>query len=267
MPKDTGTEKKTRRSFLCKKMSFTIPSSWEELTQQQLRFIFRLLAIYNTADDWEYRVKLTALIRFCNIRVEKRTRMGWLCQERKTKKVFLLDERLLPSLVAHVDYLCQLDLLNVRLEQFNTYRACDFELQELMFGEYLEAENYFQSFLQTNKEESLKGLVNILYGIKDDENVRQYPQEILYGAFLWFSAAKMLLGKMFPHFLKPSEEASGQVTQETLMENMRAQIRLLTKGDVTKNKYILEKTETWEALAELDALAQEAEEIKQRYGK
>lgn len=267
MPKDTGTEKKTRRSFLCKKMSFTIPGSWEELTQQQLRLVLRLMAIYNDSADWEERLKLSALLYFCNFRVVKRTMKGWLCQERKTKKAFLLDPHLLPSMVSHLDYLCHVETINVRIESFNGHQACDFELQELMFGDYLQAENYFQSFLQSEKEDSLKGLVNILYNVGEDENVKQYPQEILYGAFLWFSAAKMLLGKMFPHFLKPSEEESGQVTQETLMENMRAQIRLLTKGDVTKNKYILEKTETWEALAELDALAQEAEEIKLKYGK
>ena len=38
---------------------------------------------------------------------------------------------------------------------------------------------------------------------------------------------------------------------------MAAQIRILTKGDITKNDAIL-KSDTWSALLELDALAKEA---------
>ena len=53
----------------------------------------------------------------------------------------------------------------------------------------------------------------------------------------------------------------------SLYDSIRNQIRLLTKGDVTKQKYILEQTDTWTALGELDALAKEAEEISKKYGK
>ena len=36
---------------------------------------------------------------------------------------------------------------------------------------------------------------------------------------------------------------------------------------LTKQDYIMNHTDTWTALGELDALAMEAEEIKQKYGK
>jgi hypothetical protein len=48
---------------------------------------------------------------------------------------------------------------------------------------------------------------------------------------------------------------------------MRAQMRLLTKGDVTKEQYIRDEVDTWTALAELDASAKEADEIEKKYGK
>ena len=44
-------------------------------------------------------------------------------------------------------------------------------------------------------------------------------------------------------------------------------MRLLTKGDVTKEHDIRNNVDTWTAMAELDALAQEAEEIERKYGK
>jgi hypothetical protein len=75
--------------------------------------------------------------------------------------------------------------------------------------------------------------------------------------FLWFCAVKQLLGRWFHNFLKPAGESGTAITQESQYESTQAQIRLLTKGDVTKQKYILEQTDTWTALAELDALAKE----------
>lgn len=45
---------------------------------------------------------------------------------------------------------------------------------------------------------------------------------------------------------------------------MNAQIRALTKGDITKEKEVLH-LDTWRALTELDALAKEAEEFNRKY--
>ena len=42
------------------------------------------------------------------------------------------------------------------------------------------------------------------------------------------------------------------------------QIRALTKGDITKEKEIFEM-DTWRALTELDAQAQEYEDLKKKY--
>ena len=49
-----------------------------------------------------------------------------------------------------------------------------------------------------------------------------------------------------------------------LQESMNAQIRALTKGDITKEKEVLH-LDTWRALTELDALAKEAEEFNRKY--
>ena len=56
------------------------------------------------------------------------------------------------------------------------------------------------------------------------------------------------------------------IWRENMVDSMRAQIRMLTKGDVSKKDYILNHVDTWTALEELDAQAQELEEIKQRNG-
>ncbi|UKK48769.1 hypothetical protein L6475_02010 [Prevotella sp. E9-3] len=248
-------------------MRFTVPKGWKELTQEQLRYVLRLLWLYNDRTDGMDRAKMAAFVHFCGFEVVRRTDQGWLCRQRKSGDAFLLDPELLPSLLESVEWIADTEQMNVRIEQVGGYKAVDFELQELPFGKYLEAENNFQSYLQSKQENSLSELARILYLVPYGSDGPTFGEEELLGAFLWFNAAKQLLGRMFPNFLKPASGEQEPVTQESLIEATRAQIRLLTKGDVTKQKYILEETDTWTAMAELDALAKEAEEIKRKYGK
>ena len=267
MPKDTRTNGKTLLSSLCRQVAFDVPTCWEKLTQEQLRYVIRLLWLYGEAPDWQERVKTAAFLHFCGLDVARRTDQGWLCRVQKTGKAFLLNPELLPSLLQHLDWICHAEQMNVRIEQVDGHRAVDFELRELMFGKYLMAENFYQAFLTGKDRQHLHSLAEILYAVPDGSDTAAFTEEILTGVFLWFGAAKQLLGQWFPNFLKPAGEGGGSVTRENLYENTQAQIRLLTKGDVTKQKYILEQTDTWTALAELDALAKEAEEIKRKYGK
>ena len=246
-------------------MSFTIPKGWEELTQEELHHIVKLLWLYGENQDWQYKVELAALLYFCRIEVVKRTALGWLCRKEETSDTFILASELLPSMLNHVEWVCRTEEMTVRIEQVGKYKAVDFKLQELMFGDYLNAENYYQAFLSGKDTDSLMGMARILYGVPDGVDVPELCDEYLAGAFLWFSAVKNLLGKWFPHFLKPPSDAGMTISRENLRDNTLAQIRLLTKGDVTKQEYILEKTDTWTALAELDAQACEAEEIKRKY--
>lgn len=267
MPKDTRTKKKIPLSFLCRKMEFTIPKGWEELTQEQLRHVLRLLWLHDGHADGKRRVQVAAFIFFCNIEVVHETDQGWLCRERRHGATFLLNTELLPSLLQSVEWVTETEKMTVRIEQAGGYKAVDFELQDLPFGKYLEAENNYQSFLQSKMDKCIVELTKILYLVPDGSEDPDFREEELMGTFLWYAAAKQLLCRQFPDFLKPVDGKLEQVTQESLIESMRAQIRLLTKGDVTKQRYILEETDTWTALAELDALARDAEEIRRKYGK
>ncbi len=251
-------------------MAFTIPSGWEELTPEQLRFVIRMIWLYSgdgTGDAWKDGVLAAVLVKFCNIEIQKLTDSGWMCRERKSGDCFILDTELLPSMMEKVAWTVDTDNLTVRIDRVGEYQAVDFLLQELPFGEYLKAENYFQSYLIGREEKSLIGLARILYRIPDDASVPELRDWMLLATFLWFNAVKQELGRQFPRFLKLSGEQGEAVTRQSLIESMRAQIRLLTKGDVTKEQYVRDNVDTWTALAELDALAKEAEEIKQKYGK
>ena len=248
-------------------MSFVVPASWEELTQQQLRKVLRLFWIYDGVADLQMRVQVAAFLYFTGLEVAKRTEHGWLCGEKASGKMFLLDPELLPSLMQPLSWINRPEEMSCRIEQVGKYKAVDFSLQGFLFGDYLMTENYFQSFLLSGDSECLVGMARLLYCVGEDEDAPELKEEVLMGCFLWFNAVKQELARQFPHFLKSTDGERGAVTRELLVEGMRAQIRLLTKGDVTKQKYILEQIDTWTALAELDALAKEAGEMERKYGK
>lgn len=267
MQKDTRIKEKIPHSSVCKEMSFCVPTSWEMLTQEQLRHVIRLIWLYQEHPDWEMRIKVAAFLYFTGVEVAKRTPEGWLCREIGTGRNFVLNPELLPSIVAPLDYLCHTDEMTVRLENIGGWTAYDFELQELPFGRFLEAEGYYQSFLLSKQESCLIGLAKVLYKINETEEVPELKEEILLGTFLWFNAVKVLLSEQFPHFFRPASDGGTEISRESLIQSMRTQMRALTKGDVTKEQYIRDNVDTWTALAELDASAKESEELNRKYGK
>jgi uncharacterized protein YbjQ (UPF0145 family) len=63
-----------------------------------------------------------------------------------------------------------------------------------------------------------------------------------------------------------SSNALGYSPTDKVKDSMNAQIRALTKGDITKEQEIL-NMDTWRALTELNAQAREYQEITAKYGK
>ena len=78
---------------------------------------------------------------------------------------------------------------------------------------------------------------------------------------MWFSYVKKQFSKLFRHFFKPAPEGGKTVNW---LEQMNAQIRALTDGDITKERTVLD-ADCWRALTELDAKAREAEEFRRKY--
>lgn len=63
-------------------------------------------------------------------------------------------------------------------------------------------------------------------------------------------------------FFKSSKEG-GAPSEQDISLGIRAQVRALTDGDITKQQAVFE-TDCWAALTELDEKAREAEEFKQK---
>ena len=62
---------------------------------------------------------------------------------------------------------------------------------------------------------------------------------------------------------KAESDDDDELTPPNMLEMVTNQVRMLTDGDITKNKQIL-AANTWDALSELDNKGREYEELKSK---
>lgn len=238
-------------------LNLQVPQSWSELTQEQLHYACFLLS---SGHYDEAQVKALTIIRWSRIRPERYDETG-LVGTLDERAINLLPEQL-AALLPAMDWLMQIPDRPVRLEQVQGHTAIRADLQGLPFEQYLTMENLYQGYIHTKRSDLLDQLTPILYGAA----LQLSPAEA-YATFLWLASVKKLFAERFPHFFVPApvqeEEDSGTIYAH-LRRAMNTQIRALTKGDITKEKEIL-AMDTWRVLTELDAQAEEYEELKKQY--
>lgn len=244
-------------------MHLTCPKSWAELTQEQLRYVMHLIGcgLYTSVE-----VRTLMLLRFCGISVQTKIMGGWYCSiitmvegEKKPRKhFFFLNSWQVQSMIQQLKYVDSYETMNVRLESIQGFKAVDNLLHGVRFYDYLNMEKYYQGWLATREKRYALGLAQYLYpgGVTDIDEAE------LTNCQMWFSYVKKQFSRFFPHFFKPSPLVKGKVVN--WLEQMNAQIRALTDGDITKEQAVYDK-DCWRALTELDAKAHEAEEFRKKY--
>lgn len=240
-----------------------MPTRWNELTQEQLRIVLTLYATFGDQPDGMTQIKTAAWANFCRVGFVRPMDGGQLCVLLDSREHFLLDTDLLPAIMRDLEFLEHPEQMDIRLETFGAFKAKSMYLEEITFEQYLRLENWYQTYLVTHDDDMLRNMATVMYGMEKPQTVG-IKQDILLGIFLWYGAVKHRFAELYPHFLKPASGA-GQICQESLREAIDAQLRLLTKGDVTKINGVLQTLLPY-AMAELDALAREADEIKRKYG-
>ena len=145
--------------------------------------------------------------------------------------------------------------------------AADFE--GVPFEVFIICDNLYQGYLATKQDNLLDEMAAHLY---DTSKIKLTATERV-SVFYWFASLKGFLARVFKHFFQPVSNASvdngnmfeqEQSQYEILQNAVNAQIRALTKGDITKEKEVL-SLDTWRALTELDCQAKEYEEINRKY--
>lgn len=248
---------------------FSAPSSWEELQEDELRYILTIMTLFQD----QTVAKCYILGRFCGIKVLKHTRTGWKCSVlcltkngKKKREVLYLSEGEILSLLKNFDFIGDYTYY-LPLDTCAGLYAVERLIRDVTFFDYLQLEKNYQLYLIHKDDKFLKKMGWILYRNKSGESDETaiFQSFELLNVFMWYSSIKGYLAENFPHFFKPSSQG-GELKQEDLMPAMQAQIRALTDGDITKQQAVYDSL-CWDALTELDNKAREAEEFKARNSK
>ena len=244
------------------KLKITLPKNWSELDDQQLYYVFNLIADNMSCEQ----IKTYCLFRFGKIKMICRYADGYLVRKAKEKEEFLVTPVKVTEAIQALNFLDDVPEKPVRISCIKGHKAADTQLRDLDLQSYLYAENLYQGFLVTQSHEMLNQMGQLLYG--SEKLILSQAEKM--SVFYWWTAIKVLFAKMFPYLFANTASESNNLLGETksiqqkLQEAMNNQIRALTKGDITKEEQVL-KMDLWRALTELDNLAREAQELNAKY--
>lgn len=249
-------------------VNLTCPTSWRELSQQQLRYVFYLLATFADLTV----VKTYMFVRFTGIRVIRRNRFGWQCA--KGGQVFYIQLWQIHSFIQQLDWVGSYETMDNRLDVVQGLHAVDPLLQFdaesgriVPFEDYLNMETQYQHFHNTRGEAHIDRLASFLYRRPDYSRVSELsltPAERL-ATIAWYAHIKLVMAAAFPHFFRKAKSDSDS-SDLSILESYNVQLRALTDGDVTK-EHAVKQLDCWRALTELDAKAREAEEFRRKFPK
>ena len=255
-------------------INVSLPKDWTELTQEQLRFLLMMMVAvnhsnrhvgYDSREDYaiqtSVQVQTLCFFKWSGLTVICPYDDGYLLKSGDTE--FSLDTDTLTSAIAHLAWIKEPPKFPVRLDTVNKAKAIPADISSgLSFDSWLACETLWQQYLSSLDDSMLKQMAAILYR---KEDIKPDPAETL-GIFYWWSGVKALVSEMFPNFFKKvgNESEPESPTYDEIRRNIDAQIRALTKGDITKEREIL-ALDAMRALTELDAQAREYDELRNKY--
>lgn len=258
------TNKKTAVTFSDGRVDFTLPSSWSDLSQEQIRYVFFCLGNFTATT-----AKLYVLCRLTGMYIVRRTANGILCSTGNDKHpTFMLLSFQLAEILQHLDWMLQPNFYPVRLDTIHDLQAVDRCLHGVDFRSYIQLENLYQGFLHTHKLELLSKMMHLLYKTPNEVTESDYdirPWE-LQSVFMWYQSVKNYFTLVFPDFFSRVDPSLSEDEKPDMTKVMNAEIRALTGGDICKEEQVL-SSDCWRALTELNEKAREAREWKEKYGR
>ena len=244
-------------------INLNVPQGWHELDDDQLRYVFSLIAKEFSADE----IKTLALLKWATPKINVLglgSGRSFLCSTKvkNSNKIFELSASQVAELMPSLAWLDSIPSTPVRLKKIRNHVAVDPIFSGVPFETYLVVENLYQGFLSTKKDALLDDIAHVLY---PGCSVTLKPEE-RFSIFYWVASLKDMFARRFPDFFQPASAnaenllGSSPNIAKQLQESIDAQIRALTKGDITKEKEIL-SLDTWRALTELNAQAKEYKQI------
>ena len=239
-------------------LDVTLPTSWGELSDEQLRIVYDTLSVEASAAG------IAGILFFALSGLSLKGSDNGYYIISDGERLMRIDVDDLGILIRTLEWVNKLPERPVRLSDIGESQAVNADLSGVPFDVYLYCDNLYQGYLMTKNAELLTQMLAKLYK-PSPTSVGDAEQTMM---FYWWASLKEHLSKMFPNFFGgSSDNLLGNVaTPATVRASMNNQIRALTKGDITKEAQVLDM-DVWRALTELDAQAKEYDELKRLYKK
>ena len=181
----------------------SMPTSWDELTDRQLLLVFTLLTRDGLTSP---ELKALCLMKWNNLSViaslpDKRFLIKSPSQE------VVLTARQIQQATTTLDFLDHIPPRPIRIKQIGKYRALPADFEKVPFQKYLFLENLFQGYLNTQSEELLLQMAQILY---ESDHVKPTPAHLI-GVFYWMASLKQYFAEQFPNFYRPASPDNGNL--------------------------------------------------------
>ena len=245
-----------------KTINLIVPRGWHELDDKQLRYLFGLLADeYSSAE-----IRTLCLFRWAELKVQYCHNSHFVV--RLGKDDFTLSATDVADAIETMKWLDEIPSYPVRLSHIGKFTALQADFLSVPFETFIFCDNLYQGYLHTKDDSLIDEMIKVLY---NGCNSKILPLERI-STFYWFASLKQYFSKTFHHFFQQTGGTDGNLLGsaksigEQVQEAMNAQIRALTKGDITKEKGVL-AMDCWRALTELNAQAKEFEELNRKYNK
>ena len=230
-----------------------MPHGWHELTDKQLEFVYKLFASEFDVTD----MRLLCLLKWSRTKVIGKQKNGnhLLINGKNIFEISAL--QLAELLLQEMDWLGTIPSYPVRITKIKGRKALPADFSEVPFEKFIMADNLYQGYLSTQNDELLDQLASVVYG--HDMTLKPWQR---ISVFYWIASLKEFFANRYPDFFQPATAEGENLlgSSQSIEEAMNAQIRALTKGDITKEKEIL-AMDTWRALTELNAQASEYKEL------
>ena len=247
-------------------LNIKIPDSWDKLDQRRLKTVFKYLA---SGSFSVHQCKVLLAFNFGGIKYFGMNDEGAIVKI-KDDLIVLSEDDLLA--IAHsVDFIEDIPKYPVRLFEIKHRKAVHPLLNDLTFAQWLAVENFYWGFLETENIALLNEILSILYPKSGlfSRFVKAFDAKKLdythVNVIKWLSSFKLFISNRYKELFKninTEDNYSPSSRQLDIMESMNAQIRALTKGDITKKEAVL-AMDVHSALTELDALALEARRLNE----
>ena len=237
-----------------------MPRGWHELDDKQLRYLFGLLADeYSSAE-----IRTLCLFRWAGLKVQYCHNSHFVV--RLGKDDFTLSATDVADAIETMKWLDEIPSYPVRLSHIGKFTALQADFLSVPFETFIFCDNLYQGYLHTKDDSLIDEMIKVLY---NGCNSKILPLERI-ATFYWFASLKQYFAKTFHHFFQQTGGTDANLLgnaksiAQQVKDAMNAQIRALTKGDITKEKEVL-AMDCWRALTELDAIARETEELNRKY--